>query len=240
MTSKYSEQGSQTLLILDKAKNFTDWMYAEIKPYLEGNILEIGSGIGTYSEKIINDFKDNKIILSDIDSNFVKVLKERFTSKHNLIISKIDLTKLSDLEQIKSKINTVFALNVLEHIEDDVSALNNVYSKLEHGGKFVILVPAHKFLFNTIDKAVGHYRRYTKKDIVQKVSETKFKIKKMFYFNFVSMLAWYINGNILKKSEIIQGAMSLFNKMVPIFRFFEKFVLFKKMGISLIVVLEKD
>ena len=53
MDTAYSAEGDKTLENLHNASRFTDWMYAQVKPHLKGDILEIGSGIGTYSEKII-------------------------------------------------------------------------------------------------------------------------------------------------------------------------------------------
>ena len=162
MNKEYSNVGSKNLEILNENKNFTDWMYTEIKPNLSGSILEIGSAIGTYSKKIITDYKKNEIILSDIDSNFISNLKKRYKSRKNIKVIKLDIEKT---KMVKYKnINTIIALNVLEHIKEDVVALNNLYNYLAPGGTAIILVPAHKKLYNCIDKAVGHYRRYQKKN----------------------------------------------------------------------------
>ncbi|MBU4348148.1 class I SAM-dependent methyltransferase [Patescibacteria group bacterium] len=237
MEEKHSQQIALNLEILEKADNFTNWLYEEIKPFLKGNIFEVGSGHGTYSRKIIKDFPDSKIVLSDIEKNCINELEK--IKKSNVAVLQIDISRQEDFKKVDMPINSVFALNVLEHIEDDVQTMNNVYDALSPGGTFIILVPAHKFLFNCIDKSVGHYRRYVKKDISEKVFQTKFKIKTMFYFNFLSIFGWYLNGNILKKNVINGSAVGLLNKLVPCLRFFERYILRKNIGISLIVVLEK-
>lgn len=237
--TSYSTIGDKNLMTIDSAANFTNWMYEEIQPYLRGNILELGSAIGTYSEKVVGDFKENTIVLSDIDENYIRNLENRFKSNNKVIVKKIDLNKEDDFKEINVGINSVFTLNVLEHIEDDVAALNNIYNVLEPGGKLIFLVPAHKFLFNCIDKAIGHYRRYSGKEIINKVKQTKFQIEKMFYFNFAAIPGWYVNGNILKKAVVDEGAVGLFNKIVPILKVIERYVLFRRIGISLVVVLKK-
>ncbi len=81
MTQAYSEEGNKTLAILKRSSGFTNWMYSKIKPFLQGNILELGSGIGTFSEKIINDFRNNKITLSDIDPVYIEALTKTVQSK---------------------------------------------------------------------------------------------------------------------------------------------------------------
>lgn len=237
MIKEYSNVGSKNLEILNENKNFTDWMYSEIKPHISGNILEIGSGIGTYSKKIIKDYKKSKILLSDIDSNFISNLKKRYKTHKNIKVIKLDIEKTKVLKY--KNINTIIALNVLEHIKDDGGALNNLYNYLAPGGTAIILVPAHKKLYNCIDKAVGHYRRYQKKELINKINKTKFKLKEIKYFNFVSIFGWYVNGTILKKAIINKDATKILNWGIPLFKFFDKNVILNKMGISLIVVLEK-
>jgi phospholipid N-methyltransferase len=238
MIEKYSEEGDLILDVLDNANNFKNWLYEQIKPFIRGNILEFGSGHGSYSEKIIKDFPQSKICLSDIDNNYVNQLQNKF-NKVNVTACKIDLCNQNDFKQINSLTQSAIAINVLEHVINDIDALNNVYDKLDSNGRFIILIPSHKFLYNRFDKNFGHYRRYSKKDILLKVNKTKFKVNKLFYFNFFSIFGWFFEGNILKKEIPNKKSIYLFDKLVPFFRFFEKYILRKKIGISLILVLEK-
>ncbi len=212
-------------------------MYEQAKPNLKGTILEIGSGRGTYSKLIIKDFPNNKIILSEIDENYIDQLHKTFDNRLVSTI-KLNIEEKSDFVQIES-FDSAFALNVLEHVEHDVDALNNLYEKLNSKGTLTILVPAHQFLYNCMDKSVGHYRRYNKKLIKEKIAHTKFKIKKLFYFNAISIPGWYWSGNILKKDILSENKMKLFDKLVPVLKFIETHILRKTIGMSLVAVLEK-
>jgi SAM-dependent methyltransferase len=230
----------EQLEIAEKAGAFTNWMYSEIKPFLRGDILEVGSGIGTYSRKIVNDFKESKTFFSDIDPEHVRRLSALFNKESYPLISiiQLDLTNPGNLSE-KVKFDSIFALNVIEHISDDVMALNSIYNLLKPGGVFIMLVPAHQFLYNCMDEAAGHYRRYNKKNLSEKISKTRFKIRKMYYFNFFSIFGWYINGKIFKKPLADESALGLFNKITPLAKFIEKYFLMKRVGISIITVLEK-
>lgn len=241
MNNSYSQTGKDNLSIIDGNDNFVNWMFEQVKPHLHGNILEIGSGIGTYSKKLIENFNNskNKIYLSELDKNLVKQLEIQIGSHDNISVHSIDLLNLEDFSKTQHTIDSIFALNVLEHIEADTKALNNIYKSLEPNGTFIMLIPAHNFLYNCIDKSIGHYRRYTKKSVKKLISNTEFKIEKIFYFNFFSIFGWYINGNIFKKNLINENAISLFNKFVPVFKFIETYILRKKAGISIVVVLKK-
>lgn len=233
------DKAYQNLNVFEELDNFVGWMYSQIKPFLKGNILELGSGIGTYSKKIIDDFPRSKIILSDIDRQYLEILQKRFKEEKNITIKKIGLEDPTDFRLDNLEINTVFAINVLEHIKDDIAALNNVYNVLERKGRFVFVVPTHKFLFNSLDQAVGHCRRYTKKTIIEKISKTPFTIRRIFYFNFLSMFVWYGHGNVFKRKVINKTLAKLLDRVIPLLKFLENHILRKKMGISLVVVLEK-
>jgi SAM-dependent methyltransferase len=238
MAETYSKGGDINLEILDRADKFTEWTYRQIAPFLGGTILEIGSGRGTYSKKIVRDFPKNKIVLSDIDPDYAEGLKKQF-KEDNVSAIKLDLESKEDFESLPCRFDSAVALNVLEHVEDDVASLKYVFDSLNPGGRFVVLVPAHMFLYNRIDKSLGHHRRYTKKEFIRKVSQTEFIVEEFFYFNFLSIFGWYWNGNILKKEVLNEQAMGFLNMLVPYLDYLEKNILRKKIGISLIFVLRK-
>ena len=79
--------------------------------------------------------------------------------------------------------DTVFALNVIEHIEDDRLALNNAWKLLKHGGRLIVLVPSYNWLFNELDRTLKHVRRYTKKDLEKLFQEFEWPIIHKQYFN---------------------------------------------------------
>jgi len=239
MNKSSLDPNTRNLTISKNAKKFNNWIYSEIKPHLKGNILEIGSGLGAFSEKIIRDFPHQKIILSDINKKYLNRLQTRYSGNKNLYFSKLDLANPQEAARINQKMDSLFALNVLEHIKNDVQALQNAYNLLNPGGTFTILVPCHKLLFNALDLVAQHQRRYTKTEMLKKIAQTKFKVREVFYFNFFSIFGWYLNGTLLKKKDLSKKAVQLFDLLVPSFSFMEEHILRKKLGISLIFVLEK-
>ena len=218
--------------------NFNSWMYEEIFPELKGDILEVGSGLGRFSKKIIDDFPNSKIALTEISSNYLKKLKQQFT-ENNIFFHKLDLNNKEDFNKIgHEKFDSIIALNVLEHVENDEFAINQLYKMLRKNGKLIILVPCHKFLYSIIDEKIGHFRRYTKNELKTKIKKTDFKISNMYYYNAIGILGWFINGKIRKNPEVNTTALSFFDKLVPTIRIFEKLT-FKKIGLSIICSLKK-
>ncbi len=85
---------------------------------------------------------------------------------------------IARLEDIESEVDGVFCSNVLEHISDDREILEKLNSKMKVGAKLLVYVPAFMMLFSDLDRKVGHYRRYGKKEMVSKPNESGFRIDK--------------------------------------------------------------
>jgi len=234
--SEYS--GHENLETATKRKNFTKWVLDEVSPVLKGNILEVGSGLGTFSEYIIERFPESSITLSDVSHIYVKNLEEKFGSK-KVDVYKLDLNDSEDFQKIlHKKFDSIIAINVLEHIKDDKLALRQLHDLLNLDGTLVILVPANKFLYNVIDKSIDHWRRYTKDELRTKLQECHFSIKRMFSFNILGMIGWYVNGNICKNPVINKQASGIFDKLIPIMKMVEK-LLGRKIGLSIICFAKK-
>lgn len=232
--------GESTLEVIAEADKFNRWMYQTIKPYCKGKVLEIGSGIGNISSFFMED--EFEILLTDIRKGYCQKLEERF--QDNPFFMGTEVVNLTD-EDFDSKFenhlgqyDTVFALNVVEHIYDDVLALKNCRKLLKEGGQLIILVPSYKQLYNRFDEELGHYRRYTKSMLSSVFLKNNFTIIHKQYFNFIGIFGWYVTGSILKKESIPGGQMRLYNLLVPIFKVIDKVIL-NAFGLSTIVVGKK-
>ncbi len=230
-------EGAETLDVISHADNLNRWFYETIKPFCKGNILEIGSGIGNVSQFFLNE--NNTITLSDIRDSYCYALKSKFGDRKTLKgIVNIDLvaedfeTKYSDL---LATFDTVFALNVVEHIKDDVAAIANCKKLLKKEGNLIILVPAYQSLYNTFDEVLEHYRRYNKKTLKELFTQNNIKVIHGQYYNFIGIFGWFVSGKLQKHKTIPKGQMSFYNSLVWLFRIVDKLV-FNKIGLSVIVV----
>ena len=195
LLSEYT--GHENLEKVSQTDKFNKWIFEKIKPGIRGDILEVGSGLGTFSKKIIRDFPNSKITLTEISEKYINDLKKNETK--NISVFKLNLNDKNDYEKIGfEKFNSIIAINVLEHVENDEYALQMLYKLLKKDGKLIIFVPCYKFLFNVIDSSIGHFRRYTKNELEKKLKETGFKNLKIFNFNVIGIIGWYLNGNLRK------------------------------------------
>lgn len=229
--------GRETLEVISEADAFNQWMYDQIKPYVKGRVVEIGSGIGNISQFLINENYDT--LLSDFNPLYLKVLNDKFASENNFLGSqKIDLVHPKFEEEYASLIgtfDTLVTLNVVEHIQDDQLAVRNCKKLLREEGHLIVLVPSYQFLYSKMDEKLGHYRRYTRKKLINLFNEAKFNIIHSQYFNFAGIFAWLISAKIMRNDQIGSSNMKLFNLMVSVFKLVDG-LMGKSIGLSTIVV----
>ena len=228
--------GLHTLKVIAKADRFNRWMFDQIKDHLKGEILEIGSGIGNISKLVIES--DHFITLSDSSEEYWEMLKENFSANKNVRdIVQIDLLH-PDFEKkfspYKEKFDSIFLLNVIEHIEDDELSIKNCRYLLKPGGHLILLAPAYSWLFGTLDKQLGHFRRYTIKSISELLKKSNFAILSGSYFNITGIAGWFLFGKIFRRRMLGKGEMSAFNSIVPFAKLTDK-LLGKKAGLSIII-----
>jgi SAM-dependent methyltransferase len=232
--------GEETLEAISGADNFNKWIYDTVAPYIKGDLLEIGSGIGNISQYFAKN--DIPVMLTDLRTNYCDILRKRFASYPGLIgVRKIDLVQ-QDFElryaDVLNRFDSIIASNVVEHIEDHEVALRNCLRLLRPGGHVIIIVPAFQFLYNKFDEGLGHYRRYTKKRLNGLIASQGFQIIHSQYFNGVGIAGWWVSGKLLKKKVIPGSQMSIFDKLILPIKAFDK-ITFNQFGLSVISVGKK-
>lgn len=239
--STIDEVGISTLENLSVANRLNDWMFDSIRPYVKGRILEIGSGIGNISSCFIKN--DIPLCVSDYSSHYCTLLSNKFRDEELVEgVFQIDLSDTDFEERYASLIgqfDTVFALNVIEHIRNDKLAISNCKKLLADNGHLIILVPAWQMLYNSFDIALEHFKRYTRTSVSQLFQSQQLTIIRTWYFNLAGILGWFVSGNILRKKTLPSGQLSFYNKLVPLFRIADK-VTFNQVGLSVIIVGKKQ
>lgn len=223
--------GYKTLEIISESDNFNYWIIKKIKKFIKGEVLELGSGIGNISKFLVEKF--DKVTLSDYDSEYTNLLKKEFKNS----VLKIDIGDINSVNEIFTKFDTIILLNVLEHIENDEQVILNCKKILNYNGIIILQVPAFKSLYNSFDSELGHFKRYSKNDLIKLANTTNLIVEKIYYFNSVGIFGWFINGNILKRKIIPKKQMKLFDNLIPFIKLCD-FFLNRFLGLSIICVLK--
>lgn len=217
-SKKRVEYEGQDIEALNSSKNYYTWIASYMKKYLGEKVLEVGAGAGTFS-RILIDSGVKELLSLEPSKEMYPYLKD--FSKTASIPMETSNSYLEDVKaQIKKgKFNSAVYINVFEHIEDDRAELAHLYEILPKGAHICIFVPANPFLMSKFDKSIGHYRRYTKKELEQKVKEAGFTIELSRKFDFIGVVPWFINFTLLGSMKMQPGAAKTYDKfVVPVAR----------------------
>ena len=129
-------------------------------------------------------------------------------------------------------------LNVLEHIDDDLGTLQRIASILPARGVIVLLLPAFPALYGTIDRNLGHRRRYSRASIDKLASAAGLEVKKARYVNFAGFFGWWINAHILHRQAQSESQIEFFDRLAPFLSRLEAAIP-PPFGQSLLAVLQK-
>lgn len=219
-----------------------------VKKYIKGPfVLDAGCGTGHFTLELIEE--GYSVTAIDRDDSLISFLKSILeTNKNDLknISCKCLCMDIADMWSLgMGRFDTVVMLDVLEHIENDLEALKASYYVLKRGGRIVLSVPAHPVLYSKRDEVMGHFRRYRKKELEEKMKMAGFKVLEIRFWNFIGVLPYFLqkifrlNLDSVRYSEEKSKTSKFINSILDYwFHFFENnFKL--PMGLSLIAVGEK-
>jgi len=218
---------------LSAADRFNDAVWERVQSFVGSDILEVGMGIGIFTEKLLTR---GRVFGVEIVPEFVAEARRRLGSRPGLeyLVADIGGAELPDSLRGRA-FDTIVCMNVLEHIEDDRGTLSRFLGLLKPGGKLVLVVPAHRWLFNPLDSHDGHFRRYGAAELDEKLKTAGFSVVHESTFNLFGILGWFLNGTILRRKDLPAGQMGLFNKVAPLLFWLEN-LLGPPVGLSLLAV----
>ena len=216
---------------LAEAKNYREAIARLFASRLDGDILEVGSGIGQMLADVQRICRPRSVTAVEPDTGFVARLQA------NLPDARVIRGTVDDLP-VGEVFDGLLSVNVLEHIADDADQLCRWRHRLRpETGHLCLLVPARPELYSPIDKDFGHFRRYTKKDLRQKLLEAGFRDIRVGYYNFVGYFGWLLNFKIMGQRGFNPVSVRLFDRWIfPPFNILERATGWCPMGQSLVAV----
>jgi glycosyltransferase involved in cell wall biosynthesis len=228
------EHGGEILERMNRAPRFNRWMAETVSPYLGDRVLEIGAGRGNMSMH----FMPRSIYwATDVNAHYLEYLLTLRPTRPYMRVAFTDAEKSESFPRDQA-FDSVVCLNVVEHVPDDVGALRNIWGALEPGGCAVILVPYGPKLFGSLDEVLGHCRRYTREQLSAVSQEAGFRVEEMLEFNRTGVVAWWLNGKILRRRTFGRMQIRVLNVLTPVFRAVDRWLPLPPL--SLIAVLRKD
>ncbi len=224
----------ETLQKVKRLHRYHRWVFLKFRPFLGRRVLEIGSGVGHITKFLLDR---DLIMATDMELKYLALLKNTFRNYKKITVERLDIL-WAEVDRYRSyHLDSAVCFNVLEHIEQDETALRRIFDLLEPGGRLLLLVPSHPWLYGSLDRHLGHHRRYGKKELKRKLETTGFDVIHLTYFNRFGILGWFLNGKILKRKGLPSFQLRIYNLLVPLFQLEGMFPL--PFGASLLAVAKK-
>lgn len=208
-----------SLEMIESLNAYNRWVFDLLKPHVNGRVLEVGCGTGNITKFIAR--QADAVVGIDPVGRFIQRFKARFAGDEKVTAHQFTLDQMPKPGDPSERFDAAVSCNVFEHIEDHVTALRQVCEQLKPGGKAVIFVPAGPMAFGKLDRALGHYRRYTVRSLRRAMEDAGLEWVEGRYSNMVGLFGWWLNSVLLRRTLVPSDQAKWFNKLVPIFRRFE-------------------
>jgi len=225
------DEGYTTLRRVEALRRYTAFLWDLMRPFVGRRVLEVGSGTGVMTRYLSTR---EEVVASDLDPEYVELLKRTFADKPNVVVRQLDLARLGEDGLARHRFDTVVCANVLEHVEDDAGSLRAMRELLAPGGRVVLIVPALHALYGAIDVAIGHYRRYTREEIAAKLRGAGLEVEHVSYFNLLGVPGWWLNARVLRRRSVPGLQARVNDRLVPLLRL--ERLLKPPIGMSLLAV----
>ena len=215
MTEPTEAFTANDLEVMSEAKNYGDWIFETlVRPHLGRRVLEVGCGIGTYSVKIAETPQVTELTCVDIERRCVQQATEALRPFGRTRSIQCREGDYATVDVGRTRYDTIVCLNVLEHLTDDRAAAAKAYGELAPGGRLVVFVPAFPMLSGSIDRRLGHFRRYTKPVARSVLEGAGFRVAAMRYYNVAGFFGWLVRFRFLQREQQAAGQVKLFDRWV--------------------------
>ncbi len=226
---------THSLDLLKDTYNYNHWIYSLLHPYLGAKILEVGAGTGNILQFML---RRKEIVCLESSSEFASSLQHTAEMHKNVRVVNGSIEDMFSLGISEACFDNVLCLNVLEHIDKDIAAVQNMLSALSPEGRLLLFVPACQWAYGQLDKEFGHYRRYSKSGLKNTILSAGGFVEKCHYVNFIGVFGWWYSGRIKKDAKIDPVNARIVDRLAPFISALER-IIAPPVGQSLFAVVRK-
>jgi SAM-dependent methyltransferase len=196
------------------ARHYNDWLFSRARPYLGRSVLDVGAGIGTFTERAA----DTGAKVTAIEPEFGELLRGQLGNRPNVTV----LEEPLEAHEGVGEFDSILCFNVLEHVPDDGQALRGLLNELRPGGRLLLLVPAHQLLYGGFDHAAGHVRRYDREPLRALLATAGFELETVRYVNPVGALGWVARIRLSRGDDWPTTSFRTFDRLVPVLKHLDR------------------
>jgi glycosyltransferase involved in cell wall biosynthesis len=214
---------------------YLTWLTRVLRPFVGDTVLEVGAGIGNISARLMS--RRLLYVAGEKEPLYLHALRNRFLRTPNVSVKKIDPECGPDFEGLDGSFDTILCVNVLEYVEDPAQTLAILQKALKPGGVLIVLVPQGLGLYGSLDRAMGHKRRFERNHVMALLQGAGLKVERIRSLNKISAPSWWLYSRVLRRSYINKVALKIFDKTVWLWRRIDGVLPWR--GLSLILVSRK-
>ena len=208
--------GLETLRRFEKLGRFHERLLWPICHWADRVVWEIGSGTGTVTDLLVR--QGNRVIASDIRSDYVSLLTQRFGDNGLVRAVACDASDPAQVAVVAChQPDSAVCISVLEHVKDDRQLLRNANEVLRpQHGLLYLYVPAHQWLYSSLDVGLEHHRRYSRQGLTELAESAGFDVEGVWWLNLFGIPGWFLNGTVLRRDLQPREQLQAYDWLVPL------------------------
>ena len=206
------QYAADDLETMQEARRYSAHLFELFRPDIGRRVLEVGSGIGTMSRQLVEAAE--LVVGIEPNLNCLSRLQDAMRGHPRFSLHACHLEECDQEELASQRFDTVFCVNVLEHIQDDVAALRTFKQVIVPGGKVLIFVPAVQAAYGPLDAELGHYRRYSKPGLARVFHEAGLTLTTLRYTNPIGLAGWMFNAHVKKSRTHSLAQVKIFDRFI--------------------------
>ncbi len=227
--------GRGLLNSLTGTPNYLSWVTRVIRPYLGDTVIEIGAGLGNLTGRLMG--KKLRYLAGEQDGLYLHALRNRFLRTPSVQVCELHPESASDFAAWANQFDSALCVNVLENVDDPKRVLSALVGCLRPGGNLIVLVPQGQSLFGSVDKGLGHKRRFAEAELRKMLEDVGLKMESQRQINKIGAPAWWFASQVLHREKISRPALKLWDKTVWFQRLIDPLLPWQ--GLSLVIVARK-
>ena len=227
--------GRGVLNNLTGTPHYLSWLALMIRPRVGDTVLEVGAGIGNLTGRLMA--RRLRYVAAEKDPLHLHALRNRFLRTPNVVVQRIDPEVPEDFGPYEDCFDTVLCLNVIEYLDHPGVLVDSLRFTLKPEGTLLVLVPNGPWLFGSIDRRLGHKRRYSAAEARALLESHGFAVDSLRTFNKAGTAPWWAYGKIFGSRNINKLVLKMFDKTVWLWRHLDGLLPWP--GLSLMIVARK-
>jgi SAM-dependent methyltransferase len=199
------------LEVFSGADNWKAYWKSFLEPYVVGDVLEVGSGIGSNTLRL-RASRQRRWVCVEPDPALAGRLRAVIDRQVRDLHCEIVEGTIARIER-RPQFEAILYLDVLEHIADERGELTEAVARLRPGGHLIVLAPAHERLYSEFDRAIGHHRRYTK-ETLSLVMPEGLEVVRLLYLDAIGLALSMSNRWFLKQSQPTAAQIHFWDRRV--------------------------